>query len=109
MSKHDPFNTHLVTCAKPESAVSLYLSGSLSRSRINKKSGRQVRSPIVILDCFRIFKSHFSKSFNGPLLKNTRSPKTRHYRLAYLRAHRDAAGRIDFRASRHRPVIEKKK
>lgn len=37
MSKHDPFNTHLVTCAKPESAVSLYLSGSLSHSRIKKE------------------------------------------------------------------------
>lgn len=37
MSKHDPFNTHLVTCAKPESAVSLYLSGSLSHPRIKRE------------------------------------------------------------------------
>lgn len=47
MSKHDPFNTHLVTCAKPESAVSLYLSRGLYPAGGSEIKRRRKKKKIV--------------------------------------------------------------
>lgn len=81
MSKHDPFNTHLVTCAKPESAVSLYLSGSLSHSRIKIK---KKWSTGLVSDCDLRLLMYLQKLFLESFQRNNKEYYLKMYHRIFM-------------------------